>query len=251
MILCIDAGNTNISFAVFENSEMKCFFDFHTEKKQTAFELFVKLKIILERFNVFFEQILEVKIASVVPELDRIFHQLVEEILQISKVKFLKTRDIPLKVNLINPAEVGIDRLINIFGALKCYGDDKNIIVIDFGTAITFDVGLKTFEYEGGVIFPGINLSLEALKNGTSKLPKVSLKEVKNPVGKSTSEAINSGIFFGYSGMVNGVVLQIKKQYNSEFKIILTGGFSSVLEKYFDFEFEIDNTLNLKGILKS
>ena len=217
MILCIDAGNTNISFAVFEEKteSIVCKFDLQTDKKATAFELFVKIKTILDHFNTPVKAIKQVKIASVVPELERIFQELFTEIIKISNVKFLKIAEIPLKVNLHNPFEVGIDRLINVFSALTFFGTSQNFIVIDFGTAITFDIGLKTFEYEGGVIFPGINLSLEALKNGTSKLPKVSLREAISPVGKSTSEAINAGIFYGYGEMVSGVVFQIKKQYSS------------------------------------
>lgn len=254
MILCVDAGNTNVSFGVFQNEASKnaiCVFDFQTEKKITAFELFVKLKVILEHFNISLKEISEVKVSSVVPELERIFLELFSEIFKVKKLHIIKPLDVPLKINLHNPEEVGTDRVINIFGALKCYGNKKNVIVIDFGTAITFDIGLKSFEYEGGVIFPGINLSLEALKQGTSKLPKVSLKEVVSPIGRSTSEAINAGIFYGYGEMVNGVVAQIKKHYKTDFKIILTGGFSSVLAKYFNFEFEIDNILNLKGILNA
>ena len=255
MILCIDAGNTNISFAIFQklkiNFKLISKFDLQTEKKTTSFELLSKIIPIMNFFNISIQKISEVKIATVVPELERIFFELFSSILKVKKVRIIKNTEIPLKINLHNKNEVGIDRIINIYSALKIYGNKKNILVIDFGTAITFDVGTKEGTYEGGIIFPGINLSLEALKNGTSKLPKVSFENVNSPVGKSTAEAINAGIFYGYSEMVNGVVLQIKKCYKEDFNIILTGGLSSIISKNFNFKHTTEETLNLKGILIS
>jgi type III pantothenate kinase len=246
MILVVDVGNTNISFGVVDaEKNLTNTFSIKTERERTAFEFLTFLEINLKYFNINAQDITEVKIASVVPEIERELTKLFTEIYE-KKLKFITPADIQIKINLANPLEVGVDRVLNVFSAFKIYGDENNILIIDFGTAITFDVGLKEGIYEGGIIFPGINLSLEALKNGTSKLPKVSLKEPTNPIGKSTAQAINSGIFYGYASMVNGIVSLLKKQY--EFKIIITGGYANLFNKYFDFDFKSDNGLSLRGI---
>ena len=247
MMLGIDAGNTNISFGIFNKKlELANRFELKTNKNATAFEFLAQIEVILKYFGVKPSDFTKVRIASVVPEVERALNELFVEIYKI-KTEFINASQLGLKVNLHNPSEVGIDRLINVFSAFKLY-NTKNVVIIDFGTAITFDVGINGKEYDGGIIYPGINLSLEALKNGTSKLPKVSLKEPSSPVGKSTSEAINAGIFYGYSAMVNGVIKSLQKQYKCEFTTILTGGFAGVLKEYFDFSFKIDNELILKGI---
>lgn len=247
MKLCIDVGNTHTSFAIFSKNILQFKFDLKTERGATAFELFTYIKNAFELFGINPKKLKEVKIASVVPELERILEELFTKI-YLLPITFITAKNLPVKINLKNPAEVGVDRLVNVFGALKIYGIKKNVLVIDFGTAITFDIGLKTFEYEGGIIYPGINLSLEALKNNTSKLPKVSLEKPTSPIGKSTSEAINAGIFYGVSSLVNGCVRQIEGSYKSKFLIILTGGFAGVLKEYFDFNFIIDSELTLKGV---
>lgn len=247
MILCVDCGNTNISFGIFTLSgEFVKKFEIKTEKNLTAFEFFVKLKTIFSHFNL--KDITQVKIASVVPEVERPIAECFTEVFNIKNVSFITQA--PIKINLDIPEEVGIDRLINVFAALTFYGVEKNVLIIDFGTAVTFDVGLTTFEYEGGAIYPGINLSLDALRSGTSKLPKVLLQEPRSPIGKSTSEAINCGIYYGYSGMINSLVAVISQKYSEEFRIILTGGLSSLLVKYFNFPFQVDPLLTLKGIAK-
>lgn len=250
MILCIDAGNTNISFGVFNKEKLVCKFDIKTERRFTSFEVFVHVNTILEHFKIKPISIKQVKIATVVPEIEKTLYECFKEIFKIKNVRLISVEDIKIKINLYNPSEVGIDRIINVFSAFQIYGKKKDVLIIDFGTAVTFDVGLKTLEYEGGVIYPGINLSLEALKSGTSKLPKVSLKKPTNPIGRSTNEAINAGIYYGYSGMVNYVVSEIQGYYNKKFNIILTGGLSSILIDYFDFQFKVDENLNLFGIFK-
>jgi type III pantothenate kinase len=248
MILGIDVGNSNISFGVFKNGVLANVFNLKTERSATSFEFLTFLEGVFSYFKIESKEIKEVRIASVVPEVERALNELFVNIYKLP-VKFILPEFVPLKVNLKNPSEVGVDRLLNVFSAFKTFGSEKNILVIDFGTAITFDVGINANQYEGGIIFPGINLSLEGLRNGTSKLPKVSLKNVSSPVGKSTSEAINAGIFYGYAGMVNGCVNAIQREYESDFNIITTGGYGSVLAPYFDFEFRLDDNLILNGIL--
>lgn len=248
MILCVDVGNTNISFGVFKGQNLIHKFDLSTVKSFTEFQFFAQINVILHHFGIDFKEITEVKIGSVVPEVERM---LTECFMQVFKIptRFIVKEDMKIKINLHNISEVGIDRLINVFSAFKKYGTEKNVLIIDFGTAVTFDIGLKSYEYDGGAIYPGIKLSLEALSHKTSKLPQVLLHKPTSPVGKTTSQAINVGIFYGYSGMVNSIVHSIKKEYDSEFRIILTGGLSNVLSDFFNFPFEMDETLNLYGIL--
>jgi type III pantothenate kinase len=247
MMLGVDVGNTNTSFGVFKSGALLHKFDLKTDKRATAFEFLSFLESIFRYFKINSNEIKQVKVASVVPELERVLNELFTSVYSIP-TQFITTDNIPLKINLLNPSEVGIDRLLNVISALKSYGTEQNVLIIDFGTAITFDVGLKSFEYEGGIIFPGINLSLEALKNGTAKLPKVSLQKATSPVGRSTSEAINAGLFYGYASMVNGCVKEIKSRYKEDFTVIVTGGYGELLSSYFDFDFKLDYNLILRGI---
>ena len=160
----------------------------------------------------------------------------------------LNNKNIPIKIKLKNPSQVGIDRLVNAVAAKNIYSCPS--IVIDFGTATTFDIVSEKGEYIGGIIAPGIKISAESLYEKTAKLPKLNIKKINNLkiIGKNTNEAINSGIIYGHIGLIKEVLREIEKQ-NPKIKkpkIILTGGYSKMLSGFFDFK--IDEELTLKGL---
>lgn len=134
-----------------------------------------------------------------------------------------------IDIQLKNKNEVGADRLINAVAAYKKFGG--NLIIVDFGTATTFDIVGKNGEYLGGVIAPGINLSLKALHDMTAQLPKISIKSQKNVIGKTTIEAMNSGVYFGYISLVEGMIAKIENELGYETIKIITGGLSEIFKE--------------------
>ena len=249
--VAIDIGNTNVTVGLFSSRSLIASHSFATDKTKTEFEYFILFKNVFNHYN--FEPSLAV-VSSVVPNLNRVIDETFANLFSVS-CRFICTSDFCKEIEICthNKSEVGIDRLVNAVSAKHVY--NRSCIVVDFGTTITFDVVLKnsdeSFSYTGGVIVPGINLSIAALRNFTAKLPQVEVAPPSSVIGKTTSEAINSGIFFGYSGLAEKIISKIKlENRDHEFKIILTGGMSFVLGEYFDFEYEINHDITLLGIAK-
>ena len=169
--------------------------------------------------------------------------------------KNLKSKCVELKnLNLnklmkikVNRKQVGSDRLANSIAVIS---KRKNYIVLDFGTATTFDVVIKN-EYRGGVIAPGVNISLNTLISKATLIPTLNLKKMKKVIGKNTISAVRSGFFWGYVGLINNIVALIKKETKKSFKIIITGGFSNLFVNSLEFKFIIDKDITLKGLIKS
>lgn len=224
-LLAIDIGNTTINFGLFENKKLK------------------KVKIFTEKFKkIPFGDYNYAIIASVVPYATK-------KIIRLLKVKpvILDSKNIPIKIKIKNPQRVGSDRLVNAFAAKKLYGNPA--IIVDLGTATTFDVVSKNGEYLGGVIAPGIKISTESLYEKTAKLPKIKPEVPKNVIGKNTKEAILSGIFYGHLGLIKEVItkLQITNYKLQNPKVILTGGYSEFFAKHFP-DFIVDKDITLKGL---
>ena len=176
-------------------------------------------------------------IASVVPALTG---KILEAMKKFTNCQILVVGEADAKLNIDiqvkNKNEVGADRLINSIAGYKKFGG--NLIIIDFGTATTFDVVGKNGEYLGGVISPGINLSLKALHDMTAKLPKITVKPQVNVIGKNTIEAMNSGVYFGYISLIEGLVAKIEKEHGEKTTRIMTGGLSEI------FKDALANTIN-------
>ncbi len=240
MNLTIDIGNTNVMICIFKNNQIiKCdkvnVINFSKNKQYNFFKkLFLKYKI------------LNVLISSVVPGISEKFFEIFETL----KVDFFQIKNLlricNLKTNIRNKKSIGNDRLINIIYAKHLYAKSK--VIIDFGTATTIDVLDKHGVYDGGVITPGIDLSLKSLQMGTAKLPLVNFKKTNAVVGKSTKEAIQSGFFWGYVSMIQGLTQKIQKEKKTKFKIILTGGNAKFFESCFDNVIKIDEYFNSKGL---
>ena len=211
----IDIGNTVISFCMFKKNKLL------KHKKITKDKL--NLKALKNLRNKFFEdKNAKLLISSVVPSIEKIIKSFLKDnAINSTSLKDLLDK-IDIKINIKKKKEIGDDRFTNIIYAKKIY--KKSIIVIDFGTATTFDVLNSKGVYFGGIITPGIDLSLNVLKYKTAKLPLVKFKKTKKVVGFSTKEAIESGFFWGYFSMIEGLIKKIEDEQNEFFRIILTGG---------------------------
>ena len=214
----IDIGNTIISFSIFQqNKLLKCI-------KIRSDKLDLKsLKVIKNKFLV--NEKVKILISSVVPSSEK----LIKSFLRDNSINFVLLKDllkkINIKINIKRKKEIGDDRITNIIYAKKIY--KNSTIVIDFGTATTFDILNNKGVYFGGIIMPGIDLSLDALRYKTAKLPLVKFKKIKKVVGFNTKEAIQSGFFWGYCSMIEGLLKKVQDEQKQVFKIILTGGNAS------------------------
>lgn len=232
MLLAIDAGNTNVVFAVFDGDKLLGQWRISTDARRTADEYGVWLTQVLEHAGIAPKKITGAVLATVVPQALFDLRQLTKryfntELLVISDPRIKIKLGIGVKID--NPAEVGADRLVNAFAAWKRYG--KALIVVDFGTATTFDIVNDAGDYIGGVIAPGVNLSLEALHKAAAKLPTVAIQPPAKAIGTNTIGAMQSGIYYGYAGLVEGIAGRIKVEYGKPMKVIATGGLAPLYAK--------------------
>ncbi len=247
MILVCDVGNTNIVFGVFDEDALLLQFRISTFVRRSSDEYAVIILSILKENNIDKNNIEDILIASVVPPL--LFHlkNTFRKYFNIMPEVLNPNDEFGIK-NLYNPPEhVGIDRIINSVSGFEKY--NQALIIIDFGTATTFDVVSSKGEYIGGVITPGIKIAKEALFLNTSKLPKVEIEPPPSIVGTTTVHSIQSGLTYGYAALVDGIVKKIKNEYNKEkFKVLATGGLASIIDDLSN-EIEIvDKDLTLNGL---
>lgn len=223
MLLAIDAGNTNTVFAVFNRDDIACQWRISADNRRTGDEYSLFLKQFLNANGLSVSDIKATIISSVVPQNIFPLKTLARKHLNCEPL-LVGDKDVTLDIKILldRPAEVGADRIVNSIAAFEKFGG--NLIVIDFGTATTFDVVGSEGEYLGGAISPGINLSIEALHNAAAKLPSIDICKPKNVIGKSTEEAMQSGIYWGYVGLIEGISSRIKKEYAREMKVLCTGG---------------------------
>ena len=187
--------------------------------------------------------------SSVVPKYHSILKKLLMKVYKI-KLKEIKEKTIRkiVKINIKNKNQVGSDRIANAVGVYKKYKTD--CIVLDFGTATTFDVVTKTGTYNGGIIAPGVNLSLKSLVNSAEQIPIFSIKRQKKIIGKNTIEALRSGFYWGYVGLINNIILKIEKETKKKYKIIFTGGYADLFKTSIIRPFTIDKNITINGIIE-
>lgn len=248
MILCIDVGNTQIHGGVFRNNELILQFRKTSRQEFSSDEIGIFLKNVLRENNVEPENISGISICSVVPDLN---HSLRAGCVKyFNKEPFFLKPGVKtgLKIKYRNPLEVGADRIANAIAAVNIF-PNKNLIVVDFGTATTFCVISKNKEYLGGIILPGIKISMEALESKTAQLPTVEIKEMNEVIGRSTVESIQSGLYFGQIGMVKELKARIiDEAFKDETPVVIgTGGFSRLFESAKLFDIMIP-TLVLDGL---
>ncbi len=231
MLLAVDIGNTNTLFAVFEGQELRGQWRMATIRHRTADEYFVWLSHVLQEAGLTFKSINAAIIATVVPETQFAITQLCRKYFHIEHPLMVGDPSVKLgiEVKLERPEEVGADRLVNAIEAWRKY--KRALIVIDFGTATTFDVVNGQGAYVGGVIAPGVNLSLDALHQAAAKLPSIRIRTPDKVIGTNTVGAMESGIYFGYVGLIEGIVTRIAKEFGAPMKVIATGGLAPLYSR--------------------
>jgi type III pantothenate kinase len=187
--------------------------------------------------------------SSVVPKYQLILKKYLKRVYKI-KLREIKENTINkiIKINIKNKNQVGSDRIANAVGVYKKY--KTNCIVLDFGTATTFDVVTKSGVYNGGVIAPGVNLSIKSLSSSADQIPIFSIKKQKKVIGKNTIEALYSGFYWGYSGLINNIILKIEKETQKKYKIIFTGGYADLFKTSIIRPFTIDKNITIEGIIE-
>ena len=249
MLLAIDAGNTNVVFALVEGGEIRTRWRIATDPRRTADEYAVWLHQLLQLEGYAMADVEAVIIATVVP---RALHNL-----QVLADKYFKTPalvagqapvDWGIELDVAEPASVGADRVVNAIAAHHLYQDD--LIVIDFGTATTFDVVDYSGAYKGGIIAPGINLSLDALVSAAAKLPKIAIEppESRSVIGRTTVDAMQIGVFWGYVAMMEGLVARIRAEIGRPAKVISTGGLAVLFNDNSDIFDAIAPDLTIQGL---
>ena len=249
MIICIDIGNTNIKYAVYDGETLKVSFRVSTDFKRTSDEYGEQILGILDIKGISVDEITGGIVSSVVPSLDYTIDKMCEIYLHIQPLKIAPGLKSGLNIRCDDAREVGADRIVNCVSALVHYGENIPMIVIDFGTATTFNIINEKNDFIGGVISPGIKGSLDSLVNGTAKLPRVEIEAPKSVIAKNTVTNMQAGIVFGFAGLVEYIVKRIKKELNvPQVKTIATGGFSQVISREIECIDVVDKLLTLKGL---
>ncbi|MBQ8295516.1 MAG: type III pantothenate kinase [Clostridia bacterium] len=249
MIICIDIGNTNIKYAVYDGEELKVSFRVSTDFKRTSDEYGEQIIGMLDIKGISVANITGGIVSSVVPSLDYTIDKMCEIYLGIEPLHIAPGLKSGLNIRCDNAREVGADRIVNCVSAIVEYGDGTPMIVVDFGTATTFNIISENNEFIGGVIAPGIKGSLDSLVNGTAKLPRVEIEAPKSIIAKNTVTNMQAGIVFGFAGLVEYIVKRIKKELKTpNVKTIATGGFSNIISKEIECIDVVDKLLTLKGL---
>ncbi len=249
MLLAIDSGNTNIVFALFDGDDLRGEWRSSTDTERTADEFGVWLTQLMAMEGLDRKQIDACIIASVVPAVMFTLKQLCRryfgcEALVVGEEGVV----LGLTILLDRPEEVGADRLVNAVSAHQYYKGP--LIVIDFGTATTFDVVDAAGNYCGGAIAPGINLSLEALHAAAAKLPRVAIGRPKSVIGKATVPAMRSGIYWGYVGLIEGLVQRITAEFGQSMTVLATGGLAPLFAEATPVIQHLHSDLTLRGLLE-
>lgn len=246
MILGVDIGNTTIEIGYIESLDNIQSMKFKTDPEKTPDDWIVNIDFFNNFFKIKKSMIKEILISSVVPQMDSTIRIAFLKYYDKNPVFVGKDINVPIKINYEDPSQVGVDRIINSYGSLNI--TKPPIICVDFGTAITFDIVNKNSEYDGGLIFPGIEASLKCLFSKTAKLPKVNLERPPTVVGKNTVNSIQSGLYYGYLSLVEGVIDKIEKYYNQKFNLVVTGGNSYIIVSDLKKKFIFEPKLPLKGL---
>jgi type III pantothenate kinase len=248
MLLAIDAGNTNIVFAVHDGKDVRAEWRAVTETTRTADEYAVLLSPLLALNGLTFDDIDAAIIATVVPAALFDLRLLCRRYLKCEPLVVGDPNlDLGIGIHIDRPEAVGADRLVNTIAAHERY--KGALIVVDFGTATTFDIVSAKGDYEGGVIAPGANLSAEALHKGAAMLPRVAIQRTQSVIGKDTIPAMQSGLFWGYIGLIEGLVARIKAEYGEPMTVIGTGGLANLFHKQTTVIDHLDPDLTIRGLV--
>ncbi|HKP80803.1 MAG TPA: type III pantothenate kinase [Pyrinomonadaceae bacterium] len=242
MLLVIDAGNTNVKLGVFRGADLVAQWRLAIDPEKNAAEV----RSLFEQHGLDLKEIEGVAICSVVPPLDQALKRMAEAEFDLTPLFVDHTTDTGLKILYDSPSELGADRIVDAAAAVAKYG--APCIVVDCGTATTFNAVNAAHEYLGGVIAPGIMISAEALFSRAAKLPRVEIKRPDKVIATSTIGAMQSGLYYGYAGLVDGVLGQMIAELGSQPRVIATGGLAPLIAGGSKFIEEVDRTLTLDGL---
>jgi type III pantothenate kinase len=246
MLLAIDIGNTNVVWGIYEGRTLKGHWRLATEASKTADEYGILFVNILEQSGIGAGQISDAIVSSVVPSLTAVFDEMVETYFKRTPLIVSSDLDMGLQITYPNPREIGSDRLVNAAAAYARY--KTCLIIVDFGTATTFCAISQHGEYLGGAIAPGLGIASEALFTHTAKLPKVDLARPKTVIGKDTVGSMQSGLVFGYAGLVDELVSRMQIELGQKAMVIATGGLASLLAPESRTIQEVRPFLTLEGL---
>jgi type III pantothenate kinase len=249
MILAVDVGNTNLVFALVDHGEIRARWRIATDPRRTADQYSVWLHQLLELEGFSRDQVEGVIIGTVVP---RALHNL-----EVLSEKYFRATPLiagqgaaawPMQLDVDEPQNVGADRALNVIAAHAKH--EGELIVVDFGTATTFDVVSATGAYTGGIIAPGINLSLDALVSAAAKLPRIAIEvpESASVIGRTTESQMLIGIYWGYVAMIEGLIERIKRELGRPATVVTTGGLATLFDKHTDVFDAIEPDLTIQGL---
>lgn len=247
MLLAIDSGNTNVVFAVYDGETVKGVWRCHNNPKRTADEYAVWLTQLMSLSDIVPSDIDGSIIATVVPEARFNLVTVCRKYFNSDPMMIGDPAlDLGVKVRIDRPEQVGADRLVNTLAAHERFG--HALIIIDFGTATTFDVIDAEGSFCGNVIAPGINLSMDALSMASALLPRVAVQRPEHVIGKATVPAMQSGVFWGYISMIEGLVSRIRKEYGEKLPVVATGGLAPLFAETSDAIDHIDPDMTIRGL---
>ncbi len=246
MLLAIDAGNTAVKLGVFRGQELQASWRLNRDRLRTDDEYGIQLRTLFEVAGLNAKDVAAIIISSVVPDLNYTLQWMSERYLNVTPIFVDHTTDTGLQILYDRPAELGADRIVDAVAAVEKYG--APCIVIDFGTATTFNAINSKREYLGGIIAPGIMTAADALVERTAKLPRVDFERPQNVIGSSTVGALQSGMFYGTVSLVDGLIEQIRESMGGSPKVIATGGLAPLMEHASEYIDTLDETLTLDGL---
>jgi len=229
MLLAIDIGNTSAKLGVFEGEKLRATWQLATRLHRMPDDYAALLLNLMHHQGLDVSDITEVAMCSVVPPLTTTFEELFQRYFGVSPLLVATGVKTGVRIRMDNPKEVGADRIVNAAAAHRLYGGP--VIITDLGTATTFDTVSKEGDYIGGAIAPGINTAAEALFTRAAMLPRVELAPPKHAIGTNTITAMQSGIVFGYVGLIEGIVARIQKELKEKAKVVATGGYAELIAK--------------------
>ena len=246
MILAVDVGNTHTVIGLYQGKQLTHHWRLLTESERTADEYGVLLRSLFSAYELMFSAVQGIAVSCVVPPMNNVMEELAQKYFRIHPLVVGPGIKTGMPILYDNPREVGADRIVNAVAAYERYRDVT--IVVDFGTATTFDFVTAAGEYLGGAIVPGVGISLDALYHKTAKLYRVELVKPPKIIGRNTVHAIQSGIFFGYTALVDGMIERIQKEHKVKARVIATGGFAQLIAAESARIEEVDEFLTLEGL---
>ena len=246
MLIAIDIGNTNITIGLFLDSELISTWRFSTDSRKTSDEYGLLLQQVMSSNNLTADEIDSAAICSVVPPLTPTFELLCQRYLKVQPLTVMSETKTGIKILYDSPRDVGADRIVDAAAALHIYGGP--CIVVDLGTATVFDAINEHGEYLGGAIAPGMTVSADSLYRATSQLRRVELNAPEKVIGTNTTHSIQSGLVFGYSELIKGMIVRFKKEIGANATVIATGGQADIVKDQVGEFNHIDPDLTLKGL---